>query len=72
MVQWLDFSLRAWDLAGRHIPPAEFLDRLLIRPGDPASVEDGPGDPRVRLLSVAQDDFSGVDITADAGARSEA
>jgi hypothetical protein len=70
MVEWLEFSLRAWDWRD-HIPPAEFLDRLSIAPGDPA-VADGPGVPRVRLLSVFRDDFANVDVTADAGARSEA
>jgi hypothetical protein len=72
MVEWLTFCLRVWDPRGRKIAAAEFLDRLLIAPGDPATVEDGPGVPRVRLLSVAQEDFTHVDITADAGARSEA
>jgi hypothetical protein len=54
------------------IAPGEFLDRLLIAPGDPVTVESGPGVPRVRLFSVAQEDFAQVDTTADAGAKSEA
>lgn len=72
MVEWLQFTLRAWDRRGHRILPAEFLDRLSIVPGDPAEVEDGPGALRVRLLAVAQDDFDHVDTSADAGARSEA
>lgn len=72
MVDWLRFCLRAWDIRGRKIAPAEFLDRLLIAPGEPVAVEDGPGSPRVRLLFVARADFDEVDIKADAGARSEA
>jgi len=72
MVQWLTFCLRAWDRRGRKIGPGDFLERLLIAPGDPVKVEDGPGAARIRLLSVAQEDFAHVDTTADAGARSEA
>lgn len=72
MVQWLTFCLRAWDPRGRIIAPGDFLDRLLIAPGDPVTVESGPGVPRVRLLSVAQEDFAQADTTADAGAKSEA
>lgn len=72
MVEWLSFSLRAWDRCGHPIRPDEFLDRLTIAEGDPAWVEDGPGAPRVRLLTVAKSDFAHVDLTADAGARSKA
>jgi hypothetical protein len=72
MVEWLEFSLRAWDRGGDEIAPAEFLDQLLIAPGDSATVAEGPGCPRVRLLSVALKDFDHVDITDDAGARCEA
>jgi hypothetical protein len=72
MIEWLEFSLRAWDRGGGEIAPAEFLARLLIVPGDPVTVAEGPGCPRVRLLSVARKDFDHVDITDDAGARSEA
>jgi hypothetical protein len=72
MVEWLEFCLRAWDRRGRKVAPAEFLDWLRIAPSDPAAVEEGPGAPRVRLLAVAMKDFDEVDITADAGARSEA
>lgn len=72
MVEWLQFTLRAWDRRGDAIRPAEFLDRLLIAPGDPAVVEDGPGVPRVRLFAVSVEDFSHVDTTEDAGAQSEA
>lgn len=43
MVEWLSFSLRAWDRCGHPIRPDEFLDRLTIAEGDPAWVEDGPG-----------------------------
>ena len=69
MVEWLQFPLRAWDPRGHPIPRSEFLDRLLITPGDPVVEEVGPGVPRVRLLSVAMEDFAHVDVTADAGAR---
>jgi hypothetical protein len=72
MIEWLTFCLRAWDRRGHEIAPAEFLDRLLISPDDPVAVEYGPGVPRVRLLSVAKEDFAEVDTTTDAGARSEA
>ena len=72
MVEWLEISLRAWNQKGDEIAPSEFLDQLLIVPGDPASVAEGPGCPRVRLLSIARKDFDHVDITGGAGARSEA
>lgn len=72
MVQWLTACLRAGDPRGLIIAPSDFLDRLLIAPGDPVVVESGPGVPRVRLLSVARQDFVHVDTTADAGAQSEA
>ena len=73
MVEWLGSScLRAWDTQGRKISPAEFLDRLLFAPGDPVAVEDGPGATRIRLLSIAREDFDEISITTDAGARSEA
>jgi hypothetical protein len=71
MVEWLDVCLRAWG-RGRKVASPEFLDRLLITPTDPVSVEEGPGCPRVRLLAVALNDFAHVDTTADAGAQSEA
>jgi len=67
MVEWLTFCLRAWDRRGRKIAPAELIDRLLISPDDPVAVEYGPGVPRVRLLSVAKEDFAEVDTTTDAG-----
>jgi hypothetical protein len=72
VVEWLQFTLRAWDRRGHPIQPSEFLDRLAIAPGDSAVVEDGPGVPRVRLVAVAMDDFAHVDTSADAGAQSEA
>ncbi len=72
MVERLQFTLRVWDRRGQPIRPAEFLDRLSIAPGDPVTVEEGLGRPRVRLLSVGLGDFAHVDTTADAGARSEA
>lgn len=72
MVEWLSFSLRAWDRLGRPIRPDEFVGRLSFAPGDQAAVEDGPGNPLVRLLAVAVEDFDHVDTSADAGARSEA
>jgi hypothetical protein len=72
MDEWLQFTLRAWDRRDHPIRPAEFLDRLSMALGDPVAVEDGPGVPRVRLLSVAVEDFAHVDSSTDAGARSEA
>jgi hypothetical protein len=72
VVEWLEFSLRAWDRRGLPIRSAEFLDRLSLAPGDPVVVEDGPGVPRVRLLAVAVEDFAPVDTTDEAGAQSEA
>jgi hypothetical protein len=72
VVEWLEFSLRAWDPDGRRIRRAEFLGRLSIARGDPAVVQKGPGDPNVRLLAVSMEDFADVDTTEDAGARSEA
>ncbi len=45
MVEWLKFSLRAWDRRDREITAAEFLHRLRIAPGDPVAVERGPGVP---------------------------
>jgi hypothetical protein len=72
MVEWLHFTLRAWDRRGDSNVPTQLLDRLMIAPGDPAIVEFGPGVPRVRLLSVSMDDFADVDTTKEAGAQSEA
>jgi hypothetical protein len=72
MVEWLTFCLRVWDRRGDKRASADFLDRLLIGPGDSVTVEYGPGVPRVRLLTVAMKDFAEVDTTADAGARVEA
>jgi hypothetical protein len=72
VVEWLQFTLRAWDRRGETIRPAEFLDRLKIAPADPVIVQDGPGVPRIRLFSVSIQDFAHVDTTQDAGAQSEA
>jgi hypothetical protein len=72
MVEWLKFTLRAWDRTGAAVRRAEFLDRLIIASGDPVAVEDGPGVPRVRLLCVSMEDFANVDTTQDAGAQTEA
>src|SRR5215472_10031473 len=72
MVEWLEFSLRVWNRGGDKIEPSEFVARLLIAPGHPATLAEGPGCLRVRLLSVAQNDFEDIDISDDAGARSEA
>ena len=72
MVEWLQFTLRAWDRTGDDVQRAEFLDRLVIVPGDPVVVEDGPGAPRVRVFSVSMEDFANVDTTHDAGAQTEA
>jgi hypothetical protein len=72
VVEWLQFTLRAWDRAGDEVQCTEFLDRLMIAPSDPVVVEAGPGIPRVRLFSVSMEDFANVDTTQDAGAQSEA
>src|SRR5690242_2636597 len=72
MVEWLEYSLRAWDRSGRPITPPEFVDRLSIVPDDGVLVEGRPGRPRIKLLAVAVEDFTHVDTSADAGARSEA
>jgi hypothetical protein len=72
MVEWLQFTLRAWHHSGDRKVAASLLDRINIMPGDAAVVEDGPGVPRVRLLRVSMEDFAHVDTTADAGAQSEA
>lgn len=72
MVDWLQFSLRAWG----HLTPskanANLLNAVKIVPGDPVVVEDSPGAPRVRLLSVSMEDFAHIDTKQDAGAQSEA
>lgn len=72
MVEWLQFTLRAWDRTGDEVQRADFLDSLVITPGDPVVVENGPGVPRVRVLSVSMEDFANVDTTQDAGAQTEA
>jgi hypothetical protein len=72
MVEWLQFTLRAWDRRGDRKVAANLLERVRIARGDPATVEDGPGVPRVRLLSVSMEDFAHVDTREDAGAQSEA
>ncbi len=72
MVEWLQFSLRAWHRSGDQKEAAKLLSRVVIAPGDPASVEDGPGVLRVRLLNVSMEDFAHVDTGEDAGAQSEA
>jgi len=72
VVEWLEFTLRAWDRNGRKIPRADFLDRLAFDPADTARAESGPGAQRVRLLSVSREEFAHVDTTQDAGAQSEA
>src|SRR5262245_40115054 len=68
MVEWLSFSLRAWDRRGGSVP-ADFIDRLVVAPGDPVAVEGGA---QVRLLTVAMDEFAHGDTSADAGAQTEA
>lgn len=50
----------------------DFLDRLIVDPADPVRIEDGPGVPHVRLLSLSMADFVNVDSSEDAGAKSEA
>jgi hypothetical protein len=72
VVDWLSFSLRVWNRRGYPIRPADFLNQLTIAPGDPAIVEDGPGNLRIRLLEVTIEDFAHIDVQTDAGARSEA
>src|SRR5690348_8983117 len=72
LVEWLQFTLRAWDCGGTSVPAADFLDRLIVDPGDSVRIEDGPGVPRVRLLSLSMEDFADVDTSEDAGAKSEA
>ncbi len=72
MVEWLQFSLCAWDRRGQRIEPAEFIDRLSIVAGDPAVVLAGPGSARIQFLAVALDDFAHIDRSADAGAQTEA
>lgn len=72
MVKWFQFTLRAWHQSGDRNVAAKLLHGLAILPGDPVVVEDEPGVPRVRLLSVSMEDFAQVDTTADAGAQSEA
>ena len=72
MVEWLQFTLRAWEQSGEQELAAQLLDRVNISPGDPAAVVDKPGVPCVRMFSVSRKDFAHVDTTLDAGARSEA
>jgi hypothetical protein len=72
MVEWLQFTLRAWDRRGERNVAAKLLDGVKIAPGDPAVVEDGPGGPRIRLFNVSMEDFAHVDTTKDASAQSEA
>jgi hypothetical protein len=72
VVEWLQFTLRAWDRGGTPVQAADFLDRLIVDPGDTARIEDGPGVPRVRLLSLSMEDFGDVDTSKEAGAKSEA
>jgi hypothetical protein len=72
VVEWLQFTLRAWDRGGTAVRAAEFLDRLIVDSDDTVRIEDGPGVPRVRLLSLSIDDFANVDTSEDAGAKSEA
>lgn len=72
MVEQLSFSLRVWDRRGHAIRLCEFLDRMSITPDDAVVVENGPGVPRVRLLTVAMDNFAYVDTSGDAGTQSEA
>jgi hypothetical protein len=72
MVEWFQFTLRAWHQSGDRNIAAKLLDGVTISPGDPAIVEGGPGVARVRLLSVSMADFAEVDTTEDAGAQSEA
>ena len=72
MVETISVSLRVWDRLGRPVYPFEFVDRLNIVPDDSATVTVGPGCSRVQLLSVVTGDFSYIDTSNDAGARSEA
>lgn len=72
MVEWLQFTLRAWDRGGTAVRAADFLARLIVDAGDTVRIEDGPGVPRVRLLSLSMEDFADVDTSEDAGAQSEA
>jgi hypothetical protein len=72
VVEYLHFTLRAWDKRGLPIPKRDFLERLSFVPGDLAVVEDGPGAARVRLVNIAFDEFSDVDTSEDAGSQSEA
>lgn len=56
----ISVSLRAWHPAGRRVPAAAFIDKLVIRPTDPVKkVEVRPGVPRIELLSLAVGDYSG-------------
>ena len=72
MVEWLQFTLRAWDRGGNPVAAADFLDRLIFDPADTVRIEDEPGVPRVRLLSLSMEDFADIDTSEDAGAKSEA
>jgi hypothetical protein len=59
VVEWLQSTLRAWDRLGHTVWPAELLDRLVIRPGDPEIIEDRPSFPRVRLFATSMEDNTG-------------
>jgi hypothetical protein len=73
MVEWVQFTLRAWDRRGQKLGPAEFVDRLCITSDDPVAVsESRPGVREVQLLNLSREDFAIVDASADAGAQSEA
>jgi hypothetical protein len=54
MVEWLSVTLRAWDRTKRAVARSEFIDRLSIRPGDPATEpkKDVGGVTRLELLLV--------------------
>ncbi len=72
MVEWLQFTLRAWDRRGTPVADTDFLDRLMFDPADTARAEHRPRITCVCLLSLSMDEFADVDTSEDAGAQSQA
>ena len=57
-VETISASLRIWSQTGDQPPAASFFHNLVIQPGDPIKKGEGPGVPRVELVSLALPDFS--------------
>jgi hypothetical protein len=58
--------LRAWHREGMRLRPAEFVNRVVIAPGDPVIKHKGAGHARIELISLVDVEFDEAPEPANA------